>query len=201
MKKILTDFKFVFLCYGLFFVSVFLSLIIVPKGNEILWFNFYRNEFLSIFFRQITHFGEWYFIAAVVLYLIYKKSSSLKFFTLGFLIQLVLSQMFKRFFDAPRPLMFFGESKLILIEDAPKLYHHSFPSGHTTTAFFIVFWLVLFFRLNKTLSSFLIILAILVGVSRIYLLAHFKEDVLFGSLLGVFSALIPYYLFEEKKKI
>jgi membrane-associated phospholipid phosphatase len=44
-------------------------------------------------------------------------------------------------------------------------------------------------------------LAILVGISRIYLLAHFKEDVLFGSFLGVLSALLPIYLLEEKNKI
>lgn len=201
MKKILTNYKFVFTCYGLFFVSVFVSIILVPKGDEVLWLNHNRNESLSLFFRQITHFGEWFFIAAIALYLIYKRSPSLKYFAMGFLIQLFLSQFFKRIFDAPRPLKYLGENNLTLIDYIPKLYHHSFPSGHTTTAFFIAFWLILFFRLNKTISSFLIILAILVGISRIYLLAHFKEDVLFGSFLGVLSALLPIYLFEEKNKI
>jgi undecaprenyl-diphosphatase len=61
--------------------------------------------------------------------------------------------------------------------------------------------MILFFRINKKISSILLILAILVGISRIYLLAHFKEDVLFGSFLGVVSALLPIYLFEEKNRI
>jgi membrane-associated phospholipid phosphatase len=201
MKKILTDYKFVFTCYGLFFVSVFISIILVPKGDEVLWLNHNRNESLSLFFKQITHFGEWFFIVAIALYLIYKRSPSLKYFAMGFLIQLFLSQIFKRMFDSPRPLKFFGESKLALIENAPKLYQHSFPSGHTTTAFFLAFFMILFFRINKKISSILLILAILVGISRIYLLAHFKEDVLFGSFLGVISAMLPIYLFEEKNRI
>jgi membrane-associated phospholipid phosphatase len=201
MKKILTDYKFVFTCYGLFFVSVFVSILLVPKGEEVLWLNHNTNESLSLFFRQITHFGEWFFIAAIALYLLVKNRTNFRFFAIGFFTQLILSQTLKKIFNMPRPLSFFNENQLQLIEHTPKLYHHSFPSGHTTTAFFVAFWLILFYRTSKTISSILIILAILVGISRIYLLAHFKEDVLFGSFLGVLSALLPIYLLEEKNKI
>jgi len=44
---------------------------------------------------------------------------------------------------------------------------------------------------------FLIFAAIMVGTARIYLLAHFKEDVLVGSLIGVFWATISMYLFLQ----
>lgn len=201
MKKLFFDFKFVLQAYLMFFSIVLASIVFIPKGDEILWINQFQSPFLALFFSQITHLGEWIFIVIIALFLIYKKSPKLKYFVLGFLLQLVFSQFFKRLFDAPRPLKFFGEQKLILIENAPKLYEHSFPSGHTTTAFFVAFWLILFFRLKNTMSLFLILLAILVGISRMYLLAHFKEDVLFGSFIGVFSALLPIYLFEEKNKI
>jgi undecaprenyl-diphosphatase len=69
---------------------------------------------------------------------------------------------------------------------APYAYA-SFPSGHATTAFVtagvLTFW---FPRQAGLFAGF----AVLVGVSRVILMAHFPSDVLAGALLGSGVALV-----------
>jgi undecaprenyl-diphosphatase len=61
----------------------------------------------------------------------------------------------------------------------------SFPSGHTTTAFTIALMLGHF---SALLWPVALVLAALVGLSRIALGAHFPSDVVAGMLLGCFCA-------------
>lgn len=58
----------------------------------------------------------------------------------------------------------------------------SFPSGHTTAAFSTM--TALFFMGNKRYSWTAFIFAILMGISRIYLVVHFPSDVLGGIIVG-----------------
>ncbi len=65
------------------------------------------------------------------------------------------------------------------------LLDRSFPSGHTQAAFGVATYESL---LYPALAPILLLAALLVGVSRIYLGVHFPLDVLVGGLLGaVFS--------------
>jgi undecaprenyl-diphosphatase len=57
----------------------------------------------------------------------------------------------------------------------------SFPSGHTMTAFAV--WASLASAI-PTLSLPYLLLAILIGLSRIFLGLHYPTDVLVGALLG-----------------
>lgn len=63
----------------------------------------------------------------------------------------------------------------------------SFPSGHATTAFATA--LILSFWCPRYTSLFLT-LAVLVGLSRVVLGAHFPSDVMAGAVLGVGVALV-----------
>ena len=70
---------------------------------------------------------------------------------------------------------------------------YSFPSGHTSaamagvTAFFIC-------SKNKKISWLVFVYAILMGLSRNYLMVHFPSDVLAGLIVGVISAILAHYL-------
>jgi membrane-associated phospholipid phosphatase len=60
---------------------------------------------------------------------------------------------------------------------------HSFPSGHTQTAFLIFTFLALFCK-RTAMAYVLIFTAALVSLSRVYLLQHFFVDIWIGSIIG-----------------
>ena len=62
----------------------------------------------------------------------------------------------------------------------PRFY--SFPSGHTTASFAVVGVVLLRCRLITFLP--ILLLAMLIGFSRIYLRVHYLTDVVVGALLG-----------------
>lgn len=66
---------------------------------------------------------------------------------------------------------------------------YSFPSGHTTAAFSMAISTALFYH-NIAIIS--IILACLVGISRMYLGVHYPTDVLVGSFLGSITSILMY---------
>jgi undecaprenyl-diphosphatase len=98
---------------------------------------------------------------------------------------------------APRPLTVFasdiaaGRVNVNVMFD--KLYQNSFPSGHTQIAFTVATVLLWAFALSgkqKWWGAVIIFcVASLIGVSRIYVGAHFPSDVLGGAVLGSGTAI------------
>jgi membrane-associated phospholipid phosphatase len=90
----------------------------------------------------------------------------------------------KRLVDRPRPMTYFNKADTptytVHVVGKP-LRRHSFPSGHTATAFAAATILAAFYR---RLFFLAFIPALLVGWSRIYLGVHFPFDTLGGALLG-----------------
>ena len=66
----------------------------------------------------------------------------------------------------------------------------SFPSGHTLASFEAAVTIFLF---NKKVGIPAIILAALIGFSRLYLFVHFPTDVLGGIILGTVIAVSVYF--------
>lgn len=60
----------------------------------------------------------------------------------------------------------------------------SFPSGHTSQAFFLAALLAQYYQLGLGLALLLYGLAALVGITRMYVGAHYPRDVLAGAILG-----------------
>jgi len=96
------------------------------------------------------------------------------------------AQILKYSFDMPRPRVYFSTQldKIHFVKDLYILSVHSFPSGHSVTAFstgVVITYLVK----NKMWGTLFLAIAVLVGYSRMYLSQHFFEDVLAGSVIGV----------------
>lgn len=85
----------------------------------------------------------------------------------------------------PRP---FNKLSKINISNT-NLCDFSFPSGHTTASFSIAITLSLVF---PTHSFIFILLAFIVGLSRIYLGVHYPSDVLVGILVSTFFSIYNY---------
>jgi membrane-associated phospholipid phosphatase len=60
----------------------------------------------------------------------------------------------------------------------------SFPSGHTSQAFFMATLIIQHYHINILAASVLYILAVMVGITRMYVGAHYPRDVLAGAILG-----------------
>lgn len=69
---------------------------------------------------------------------------------------------------------------------------NSTPSGHTLRAFAILTALSLVYR---RLAVVFLSVALLIGVSRVAVTAHYPSDVLFGAFIGIFTAIWTYRYF------
>lgn len=146
-----------------------------------------------------TNLGDGW--ALIILALIVALFSFRKSFLLltGYAITSLTAQILKRIFDMPRPYLYFRAevSKMHLVKGVDMLSYHSFPSGHTVTAFSACITLAYFVK-NKYLQVPLLLLAILIGYSRMYLSEHFFEDVTGGSAIGVFVTLFWLYWLDNR---
>ena len=91
----------------------------------------------------------------------------------------------KAIFDTPRPLAILGVDEVNVIGQA--LRRSSFPSGHTTTAFTLA-GVILLKKVQPLLALFILGLAILAGLSRAVVGAHWPLDILAGVFGGWLSA-------------
>jgi undecaprenyl-diphosphatase len=94
-----------------------------------------------------------------------------------------LTSVFKETFDRVRPAL--ADPGIVALVPTPE--SASFPSGHAATAFAAAITAGAFYpRLRWPLIG----LAVLVGLSRIYLGVHYVLDVLAGAALGVAVGLL-----------
>ena len=156
-----------------------------------------RSGTLTDIFKLITRFGEFIGLIGIGLYLAVKNRKALLAAALSFISFDIILLTLKRSLDYPRPLAYFQHGEITPILEYKKLLHYSMPSGHTYTAFFCASFLISFFSLNRKWQVLLFSAAILVGVSRMYLMCHFKEDVFVGSVLGIFAGVLPLFIYQK----
>ena len=79
------------------------------------------------------------------------------------------------------------------------LKDYSFPSGHTSASFSVATTIAL--NMPK-LSIVVLTVALLIGISRVYLGVHYPTDVVAGIILGVGSAIVVHvYLMDYIKNL
>lgn len=193
--------KYFFIPFSIFLLFGGFVLLNIQKGDVYLYINKTHTQWQDIVFPYITWLGDGKInILFIVLFLFYRYAYSLFFFTTAILTGIISNLLKKIIFnDMLRPKAYFEKiiNSLHFIDGVDVHSYHSFPSGHTLTAF-SVFCLLAILSKNKKLGLLYFLLAFFAGYSRIYLSQHFFIDVYFGSTIGVISSITVYYLFNFK---
>ena len=166
-------------------------------------FNFFNHGLQSPVLDGImpifTHFGGFKFIililVVVILFARITKRDTLKkvaIITLGVLLfSAAIAFVLKHVVHEPRPFMSLDNVHLLIAEDDL----NSFPSGHATSTFAVVTSLILnmkeFAKKNYLVIDIaLVIFAVLIAFSRMYLGVHYPGDILAGAIVGIVGALV-----------
>jgi len=183
--------------FFLFIIAIFLLAIQTKKAVFIL-LNPYHSDFLNYFFIGLTYLGNGFFPIIICLILFLFKKPFLSFMVfVTFATSGIAAQVLKAFIYEARPAMLLKNTDYPFFIDNVTLHNfHSFPSGHTATAFALATILVIGIK-NKKFSVPLLFFGALVGYSRIYLGQHFLLDVAAGSLIGVFFSILCWIVFNK----
>ena len=110
---------------------------------------------------------------------------------LGLILAGAAVQVVKALVASPRPLSVLGPAAVHLLDEP--LYHLAFPSGHSASAAALATFAVLRYRAR---AWPLVVLALLGGLSRVYVGAHWVTDVLGGFAVGALAAIAATPLFD-----
>ena len=107
-----------------------------------------------------------------------------------------MCNLIKYVMGVARPKYFFMEGFDRI--DFFNIFHktNSFPSGHTQAAFTLALLLMIYIRKYYFV---ILLVASLMGISRIFMSMHFPSDIFFGAYLGSIIPILLYKSFYETK--
>jgi membrane-associated phospholipid phosphatase len=164
----------------------------------------YMNGFvgykpIDYFFAITTHLGDGILAILVALIVSMKNLKLALYILITYLSAGILSYILKHwvYYEIYRPhfvFQYFVREELNLIEGVDIMGLHSFPSGHSLSAF-ALFFCLLFTTKNQLLKILYFLLAVIAAYSRVHLSQHWLIDTFVGSIIGVTFAIALYFLF------
>jgi len=139
-----------------------------------------RNKWFDSFMFLITQFGEGWIVLLLMTVIHYGLDTPDSWYGQSFVTVLaagVVCQVVKKYFPRSRPICVLPNVNVI----GKRLTSGSFPSGHTATSFALA---VVFSYHWGDFTYLFFMMAGLIGVTRIYVGAHFPFDVFGGGLIG-----------------
>lgn len=156
-----------------------------------------QNPVLTKVLAFVTTLGEagWFWILLGLVLLCTKKFRHCGIAVLAaLLLDFILANMIlKPLVARPRPCWIRDTVELLV--RVPKDY--SFPSGHTMASFAAagaLFWT------ERKLGIMGMVLAVFMGISRLYFYVHFPTDVLAGVILGLVCGWAGVYIMEKLRQ-
>ncbi len=187
--------RFFIVPYLIFLFIAAFFLILYSKSQIHIYLNQYHYPATDFFFKYNTHVGDGIAVAIFMLFLLFIRYRYFLIMAGSVLLTTVVVQSFKRliFPDIVRPSEYFlGFYELYFVPGVKILSAHSFPSGHSASAFGIFFMAALISKSNIWKFLFMLI-ALVTAFSRVYLSHHFLVDIYFGSLISIIICLLMFY--------
>ena len=170
-----------------------------------LFLNDWGNDAVDLFFNVMTHKLYAIPLYLFVLYILYKKLGTRNLVIALIAISLLITcsdQLASFFKDSMERFRPFREPALegLISKVGKSGGTYGFYSGHASSAVALAtfLWFILK-RKHKTVGIVMIIWAVLVAYSRVYLGVHYLGDVLMGAFMGLILGLIFAWLYAFAK--
>ena len=157
------------------------------------WIETLRGPVLDPIVLFFTHLGDsgLLFIALTLLLLAFPKTRKVGLAAaLALLCSLIFTNLIlKNLFQRARPWEAADFLRNLVVEEDT-----SFPSGHTSAAFAFALAVARSDLKQRWIKVTVVVVAVLMGLSRLYVGAHYPTDVLAGFIVGDLAGLAGWYL-------
>lgn len=159
----------------------------------------FEHDVMDTIMKGITHLGDagiiWIIITLCLLISKqYRKLGILM--AIGLILGLIIGNgIVKNLVSRQRPFELADSINRNFFIKIDKPTDRSFPSGHTQASFIAATILMM---AKRKFGIPALILAFLIGFSRLYLKVHFPTDVLGGMLMGIAIGLIVWFVYKWK---
>jgi undecaprenyl-diphosphatase len=161
------------------------------------------GSFFTPFFKIVSFFGEGgiFFIVLSILLALFRKTRR---FGLTMLFSIGVGALFtniiiKNVVARPRPYTNSEYTGFWQFVGGVVESEYSFPSGHTTAT--TASMMALFICCNKKWSWTSFVFALLMALSRVYLIVHYTTDVIAGLVIGLVAGVIAYFIIKLVYKV
>ena len=196
------NFGIAFILATLIAIGTGILILALGKNGSFQLINSNHNEIADQVFKYFTHYGDGLMWVPLGIYCFFYRRKYFIAVVAAVIISTIFAQFLKRVIypDELRPISYLSEIFPVhVVEGVTMRKVHSFPSGHTTTAFAMA--LIMAYIINrKAWSVILPLLASLAGYSRVYLAQHFPTDIFAGMCIGVVSAILSLIIYKSFNK-
>lgn len=202
IKHVLQQIRLFFIIYLILLIACLIIKLTYSRSEIYFAVNSINSPWADFIAPYVTDIGEgWTIIIISAIGALFNYRQAFLLAT-SYGITSILAQILKPIFHAPRPELYFKDqlNRIHFVRGVEIYSHNSFPSGHTITAFSAAV-VATYLCKNKNWGILFLLIAILVGYSRMYLSEHFFEDVTAGSVIGVMVTVFWITWLDSKKFI
>ena len=195
-RALITSRKLFFQAMLFLLLIATLSLLFFGRSFAFISINAYHPFWLNVFFINYTFMGNGLFIIGLAVVLIFwlKKKQQGVTMLYGFFLSGIAVQLLKNISNLSHPVILLEQGQNLFSANNITLTDHgSFISGHTATAFALATILMMTIK-NSKWQLPLLIAAILLGYSRMYLSQNYLSEIMIAAIVGTVSGISAVYL-------